>query len=102
MTLKCERKMEAVSYPDTEPHFEAAIQLGNVCHTIPIHLIWGTRNDLVYVLRLLLMSSLANKGQPGIYPGLVSGCYRRSDSCICDEDQGSWTYGLSLPPFVSK
>lgn len=47
VTLKCERKMEAVSYPDTEPHFEAAIQLCNVCHAIPIHLIWGTRNDLV-------------------------------------------------------
>ncbi|KAJ3505219.1 hypothetical protein NLJ89_g7532 [Agrocybe chaxingu] len=47
VTLKCDRKQEAVSYPDTEPHFESTMQLGRICHAIPVHIIWGTRNDLV-------------------------------------------------------
>jgi hypothetical protein len=47
VTLKCNRKLEAASYPDVEPHFEGAIQLGNICHFISTHLIWGTRNDMV-------------------------------------------------------
>ncbi|KAF8167148.1 Alpha/beta hydrolase fold-1 [Crassisporium funariophilum] len=47
VTLKCHKKQEANSYPDVEPHFEGAIQLGRICHSLPVHLIWGTRNDLV-------------------------------------------------------
>jgi len=47
VTLKCDRKQEAVSFPDVEPHFEGAVQLSRICHAVPIHIIWGTRNDLV-------------------------------------------------------
>ncbi|KIM38284.1 hypothetical protein M413DRAFT_448020 [Hebeloma cylindrosporum] len=47
VALKCDRKQEAISYPDVEPHFEGALHLGRVCHTLPIHLIWGARNDFV-------------------------------------------------------
>jgi len=47
VTLKCDRKQEAVSFPDVEPHFEGAVHLGRICHAVPIHIIWGTRNDLV-------------------------------------------------------
>ncbi|KAF8891609.1 hypothetical protein CPB84DRAFT_1784093 [Gymnopilus junonius] len=46
-TLKCDRKQESVSFPDVEPHFEGAIRLAEICRFVPIHLIWGTRNDLV-------------------------------------------------------
>ncbi|KAF4612244.1 hypothetical protein D9613_004588 [Agrocybe pediades] len=45
--LKCDKRHEALSYPDVEPHFEAAIQIANVGRLVPIHLIWGTRNELV-------------------------------------------------------
>ncbi|KDR86137.1 hypothetical protein GALMADRAFT_235372 [Galerina marginata CBS 339.88] len=48
VTLKCDRRHEAASYPDVEPHYEGALQLGRVCHALPIHLVWGTRNDLVH------------------------------------------------------
>ncbi|PPQ92478.1 hypothetical protein CVT25_010423 [Psilocybe cyanescens] len=47
VNLKWDRKQEAISYADIEPHFEGALQLGRVCHSVPIHVIWGTRNDLV-------------------------------------------------------
>ncbi|PPQ72245.1 hypothetical protein CVT24_002345 [Panaeolus cyanescens] len=47
VTLKCHRKQEAISYPDAEPHFEGAVQLSRICHALPVHIIWGTRNDLV-------------------------------------------------------
>ncbi|KAF8909980.1 hypothetical protein CPB85DRAFT_1221751 [Mucidula mucida] len=45
--LKCDRKQEAVSYPDVDGHFEATTELGRVCHALPIHVIWGTTNSLV-------------------------------------------------------
>ncbi|KAF8998383.1 Alpha/beta hydrolase fold-1 [Cyathus striatus] len=45
--LKCDRKQEAVSYPDTEPHFKATVQLGRVCHTLPVHIIWAERSNIV-------------------------------------------------------
>ncbi|KAF8890073.1 Alpha/beta hydrolase fold-1 [Infundibulicybe gibba] len=47
VVLKCDRKQEAASYPDVAPHFESAIQLARICHVIPTHIIWGTRNDFV-------------------------------------------------------
>ena len=49
VSLKCDRKQESISYPDVEPHFEGALQLGRICRTLPIHLIWGARNDFMYV-----------------------------------------------------
>ncbi|KAF8700530.1 hypothetical protein AX14_000700 [Amanita brunnescens Koide BX004] len=45
--LKCERRQEAVSYGDTEPHFEGANLITRLCHSLPIHLIFGARDDLV-------------------------------------------------------
>ncbi|KAF9465455.1 Alpha/Beta hydrolase protein [Collybia nuda] len=47
VTLKCDRKQEAASYPDTEGYFESAILIRRVCHALPIHIIWGDGNDLV-------------------------------------------------------
>ncbi|KAF8816217.1 hypothetical protein BYT27DRAFT_7238055 [Phlegmacium glaucopus] len=45
VTLKCDKKQEAISYPDVEPHFEGTLQFGRICHSLPIHVIWGTRID---------------------------------------------------------
>ncbi|KAF8954537.1 Alpha/beta hydrolase fold-1 [Flammula alnicola] len=42
-----EEKQESMSFPDVEPHFEGVLQLGRICRTLPIHLVWGERNDLV-------------------------------------------------------
>ncbi|KAF8079386.1 Alpha/Beta hydrolase protein [Lyophyllum atratum] len=47
VALKCDRKQEAVSYPDKEGHFESMTLLGRICHELPIHVVWGTRNDLI-------------------------------------------------------
>ncbi|KAJ3795301.1 hypothetical protein GGU11DRAFT_792705, partial [Lentinula aff. detonsa] len=46
VTLKCDRKQEAISYPDVDGHFEATTELARVCHTLPVHVIWGTSNDM--------------------------------------------------------
>ncbi|KAH9486020.1 Peroxisomal membrane protein LPX1 [Psilocybe cubensis] len=45
--LKWDKQHEAVSYLDMDPHFVGAIQLAKVCHSVPIHVIWGTQGDLV-------------------------------------------------------
>jgi hypothetical protein len=58
VSLKCDRKQESISYPDVEPHFEGALQLGRICHTLPIHLIWGARNDFTYVSFRFLSESV--------------------------------------------
>ncbi|KAJ7615865.1 Alpha/Beta hydrolase protein, partial [Roridomyces roridus] len=45
--LKCDRRQEAMAYPDVEPHFDAVGEIKRVCRTVPIHLVWATRSDLV-------------------------------------------------------
>ncbi|KAF8629553.1 hypothetical protein AX15_003385 [Amanita polypyramis BW_CC] len=45
--LKCDRRQEAVSYGDLEPHFEGANFISRLCHSLPIHLIFGARDKLV-------------------------------------------------------
>ncbi|KAK2459546.1 hypothetical protein APHAL10511_008425 [Amanita phalloides] len=45
--LKCDRRQEAVSYGDAEPHFEGSNLITRLCHSLPIHLIFGARDDLV-------------------------------------------------------
>ncbi|THU89064.1 alpha/beta-hydrolase [Dendrothele bispora CBS 962.96] len=47
VTLKCDKKQEAVSYPDVDGHFEAPLELGRVSRVLPVHIVWGTNNDLV-------------------------------------------------------
>ncbi|KAJ7691043.1 Alpha/beta hydrolase fold-1 [Mycena rosella] len=41
VVLKCAREQEALSYPDVEPHFAAAAELGRVSRAVPVHLVWG-------------------------------------------------------------
>ncbi|KAJ7446314.1 Alpha/Beta hydrolase protein [Mycena latifolia] len=47
VTLKCDKHQEATGYPDTHAHFDSLDQVARVCRTVPIHIIWGTRDDLV-------------------------------------------------------
>ncbi|KAJ7131540.1 Alpha/Beta hydrolase protein [Mycena crocata] len=45
--IKCEKRQEALSYPDVEPHFCAAEELGRISHAVPVHFIWGNESPLV-------------------------------------------------------
>ncbi|KIL71144.1 hypothetical protein M378DRAFT_182764 [Amanita muscaria Koide BX008] len=45
--LKCDKRQEALSYGDTEPHFEGANLISRLCHSLPIHLVFGARDDPV-------------------------------------------------------
>ncbi|TFK63034.1 alpha/beta-hydrolase [Pluteus cervinus] len=47
VTLKCNRNHEALSFPDADPHFESAIQLSRISHILPVHIIWGSQNEIV-------------------------------------------------------
>ncbi|KAJ7257738.1 Alpha/Beta hydrolase protein [Mycena rebaudengoi] len=47
VTLKCDRRQEAISYPDVHPHFAALDEIGRVCAAVPVHVIWGDRAELV-------------------------------------------------------
>lgn len=49
VTLKCDKKQEAASYPDVDGHFEATTELARICHVVPVHIIWGGSSDLVCV-----------------------------------------------------
>ncbi|KAJ7031707.1 Alpha/beta hydrolase fold-1 [Mycena alexandri] len=48
VVIKCDRRQEALCYPDVEPHFTAAQELGRISGTIPVHFIWGDESPLVY------------------------------------------------------
>ncbi|KAF5312530.1 hypothetical protein D9619_002372 [Psilocybe cf. subviscida] len=46
--LKCHPEQEAASYPNTAPHHEGAEYLADIVKAqVPVHLVWGTRCDLV-------------------------------------------------------
>lgn len=47
VSLKCPKKVEARTYPDVEPLWAATSILGQYRSRIPIHMIFGTRNDFV-------------------------------------------------------
>ncbi len=50
VSLNLPKEMEAKTYPDVEPLWFATELLGQYRSIIPIHMVFGTRNDLVYVL----------------------------------------------------
>ncbi|KAJ6537815.1 Alpha/beta hydrolase fold-1 [Mycena capillaripes] len=47
VTLKCHKSQEATCYPDTYAHFDSVEQVRRICRTVPIHIVWGSREDLV-------------------------------------------------------
>ncbi|KAJ6564055.1 Alpha/Beta hydrolase protein [Mycena capillaripes] len=47
VTLKCDRRQEALAFPDVHPHFDAAAELSRISCFVPVHLVWGTRSELV-------------------------------------------------------
>ncbi|KAJ7175020.1 Alpha/beta hydrolase fold-1 [Mycena crocata] len=48
VSLKCDRRQEAIAFPDAEPHFAAVEELARVSGTVPVHLVWATKSDLVH------------------------------------------------------
>ncbi|KAJ7170359.1 Alpha/beta hydrolase fold-1 [Mycena crocata] len=48
VTLKCHRRQEAIAFLDAEPHFAAVEELARVSATVPVHLVWATKSDLVH------------------------------------------------------
>ncbi|KAG6919892.1 hypothetical protein DXG01_015600 [Tephrocybe rancida] len=47
VSLEYDRMQEPASYRDIEGHFEATAILGHICHTVPVHVVWGTANDFI-------------------------------------------------------
>ncbi|KAJ7489679.1 Alpha/beta hydrolase fold-1 [Mycena galericulata] len=45
--IKGDRRQEALSYADAEPHFAAADELGRISGKVPVHFIWGSESPLV-------------------------------------------------------
>lgn len=49
VALKCDRRLEALAFPDVHPHFAAVGEFARMCHAVPIHLVWASRGEIVYV-----------------------------------------------------
>ncbi|PPQ74685.1 hypothetical protein CVT26_007668 [Gymnopilus dilepis] len=47
VVLKCDKFHEATSYCDAEPAFEAAVHVKGLSTSLPVHFIWGSKNDFV-------------------------------------------------------
>ncbi|KAJ7745822.1 Alpha/beta hydrolase fold-1 [Mycena maculata] len=47
VALKCDRRQEANAYPDVHPHFDAVDEIGRVCQSVPVHLVWANQSDFV-------------------------------------------------------
>ncbi|KAJ7726404.1 hypothetical protein B0H16DRAFT_1592842, partial [Mycena metata] len=47
VTLKCDKQHEANAFMDKVAHFDSVDQVGRVCRTLPIHVIWGDRDDII-------------------------------------------------------
>ncbi|KAJ7697826.1 Alpha/Beta hydrolase protein [Mycena rosella] len=48
VALKCDRRQEAMAFPDVEPHFDAVEELSRVSRDVPVHLVWATGSRLMY------------------------------------------------------
>ncbi|KAJ7463512.1 hypothetical protein B0H11DRAFT_2053173 [Mycena galericulata] len=47
VTLKCDKSHEANAFMDKVAHFDSVDQVGRVCRTLPFHIVWGDRDDIV-------------------------------------------------------
>ncbi|KAJ7869374.1 Alpha/beta hydrolase family-domain-containing protein [Mycena leptocephala] len=41
------RLIEALAFPDVNPHFDAAAELARIGRFVPVHLVWGAQSDLI-------------------------------------------------------
>ncbi|KAJ7064860.1 hypothetical protein C8F01DRAFT_1081093 [Mycena amicta] len=46
--LKCTRHVEALAFPDVQPHFASIEELGRTSRLVPIHLLWGDTSEIVW------------------------------------------------------
>ncbi|KAF8211712.1 Alpha/Beta hydrolase protein [Mycena galopus ATCC 62051] len=47
VTLKCNKLHEANAFMDKDAHFDSVDQVGRVCRSLPFHIIWGDRDDII-------------------------------------------------------
>ncbi|KAK6981123.1 CN hydrolase domain-containing protein [Favolaschia claudopus] len=47
VTLKCDKSHEANAFMDKVAHFDSVDQVGRVCRSLPFHIIWGDRDDII-------------------------------------------------------
>ncbi|KAJ7473141.1 Alpha/beta hydrolase fold-1 [Mycena galericulata] len=47
LTLKCDKHQEANCYPDPVSHFDSVKQISRIWRAVPLHIVWGNRDDLV-------------------------------------------------------
>ncbi|KAJ7214162.1 Alpha/Beta hydrolase protein [Mycena haematopus] len=45
--LKCDRRHEALAFPDVHPHFDALTELGRIRGAVAVHLVWAARSEFV-------------------------------------------------------
>ncbi|KAF7325773.1 CN hydrolase domain-containing protein [Mycena kentingensis (nom. inval.)] len=45
--LKCDPRQEALAFPDVEPHFSAFHELGRISRSVPVHLVWARRSEIL-------------------------------------------------------
>lgn len=48
--LKCDRRQEALAFPDFNPHFDAVGELARIGRFVPVHVVWASRSELMCVL----------------------------------------------------
>ncbi|KAK6984964.1 CN hydrolase domain-containing protein [Favolaschia claudopus] len=46
VTLKCTKPQESLSFPDTLSQFIAIEQFQRICHSVPLHIVWGTKDHI--------------------------------------------------------
>ncbi|KAJ7628804.1 alpha/beta-hydrolase [Roridomyces roridus] len=47
VTLKCDKSHEANAFLDKVAHFDSVDQVGRICSLLPLHIIWGDRDDII-------------------------------------------------------
>lgn len=50
VTLACTREQEAAGYAYTDDGIAALDRLSDICPVLPVHAVFGSRKDVVYVL----------------------------------------------------
>ncbi|KAJ7921185.1 Alpha/beta hydrolase family-domain-containing protein [Mycena leptocephala] len=68
--LKCDRRQEALAFPDFNPHFDAVGELARIGRFVPVHVVWASRSELI---PKLLQDSLSEARAVASITRLVGG-----------------------------
>jgi hypothetical protein len=83
VTLKCVKKREAESYFDVNPQADATLGMGELCHLMPMHLIWGAQSTFMYVFSSCQLIIVRDRGT---YFGLV--LFHLRPDCVRERTEG--------------